>query len=99
MNHRRFVLAAALAVVAHGAPGGLHSNDSLDMGSDLGSPVPLDYFDQYSSRFNGTIDRVRGKYTKQLRRSVLGISRLVWRRVDGRMTLPGNSAHTGVRAG
>ena len=40
------------------------SNDCLDIGSDLGSPVSLDYFDQAPFAFNGTIEKVHVQYTK-----------------------------------
>ena len=31
------------------------ANDCLDFGSDLGSPVSLDYFDEAPFEFNGTL--------------------------------------------
>jgi hypothetical protein len=58
------------AVVAQGQvplTAGYHftSNDCLDIGSDLGSPVSLDYFDQAPFAFNGTIGTTRITYPKK----------------------------------
>jgi hypothetical protein len=41
------------------------SNDCLDLGSDLGSPVSLDYFDQAPFAFNGTIGTTTIAYAKK----------------------------------
>ena len=38
------------------------ANDCLDIGTDLGSPVSLDYFDKAPFAFNGRIDEVKVKY-------------------------------------
>lgn len=38
------------------------ANDCLDIGTDLGSPVSLDYFDRAPFAFNGKIDEVKVKY-------------------------------------
>ena len=38
------------------------ANDCLDIGTDLGSPVSLDYFDKAPFKFNGTIEKVRVEY-------------------------------------
>jgi arylsulfatase len=38
------------------------ANDCLDFGSDLGSPVSLDYFDQAPFAFNGNIGTTRIAY-------------------------------------
>jgi len=46
------------------APVGFTANDCLDIGTDLGSPVSVDYFDRAPFEFNGTIDEVRVKYTQ-----------------------------------
>jgi arylsulfatase len=56
-------------VVAEGkvpvsVPMAFTANDCLDIGSDLGSPVSLDYFDQAPFRFNGTIMSTKVKYLK-----------------------------------
>ncbi len=40
------------------------ANDCLDIGTDLGSPVSLDYYDKAPFKFNGTIEKVHVKYTK-----------------------------------
>ena len=40
------------------------TNDCLDLGSDLGSPVSLDYFDQAPFKFNGTIGVTKIVYSK-----------------------------------
>ena len=55
------------AVVAKGqvpisAPLLFTANDCLDIGTDLGSPVSLDYFDKAPFAFNGRIDEVKVKY-------------------------------------
>jgi hypothetical protein len=46
------------------APLGFTANDCLDIGTDLGSPVSIDYFDRAPFKFNGTIDRVHVKYVE-----------------------------------
>jgi hypothetical protein len=38
------------------------ANDCLDIGTDLGSPVSLDYYDKAPFTFNGKIAQVRVKY-------------------------------------
>jgi arylsulfatase len=38
------------------------ANDCLDIGTCLGSPVSLDYYDRAPFRFNGTIDTVTVRY-------------------------------------
>jgi hypothetical protein len=38
------------------------ANDCLDIGTDLGSPVSLDYFDKAPFKFNGKIEKVHVKY-------------------------------------
>jgi len=44
------------------APLGFTANDCLDIGTDLGSPVSIDYFDKAPFKFNGTIGSVNVKY-------------------------------------
>jgi arylsulfatase len=44
------------------APLAFTANDCLDFGSDLGSPVSLDYFDHAPFKFNGTIGTSTIKY-------------------------------------
>jgi hypothetical protein len=44
------------------APVAFTANDCLDIGTDLGSPVSLDYFDKAPFAFNGKIDDVRVQY-------------------------------------
>ena len=39
------------------------ANDCLDVGTCLGSPVSLDYYDRAPFPFNGTIDRMAVEYT------------------------------------
>jgi arylsulfatase A-like enzyme len=46
------------------APLAFTANDCLDFGSDLGSPVSLDYFDQAPFKFNGTLGKSTIKYGK-----------------------------------
>ena len=41
------------------------TNDCLDLGSDLGSPVSLDYFDLAPFKFNGTIGTTKISYPKK----------------------------------
>jgi len=38
------------------------ANDCLDIGTDLGSPVSLDYYDKAPFKFNGKIELVKVKY-------------------------------------
>jgi arylsulfatase len=40
------------------------ANDCLDIGTDLGSPVSIDYYDHAPFKFNGEIAEVRVKYTE-----------------------------------
>ena len=40
------------------------ANDCLDIGTDLGSPVSLAYYDKAPFTFNGTIEQVQMKYTR-----------------------------------
>jgi hypothetical protein len=44
------------------APLAFTANDCLDIGTDLGSPVSLDYYDEAPFKFNGKIEQVRVKY-------------------------------------
>jgi arylsulfatase len=46
------------------APMTFTANDCLDFGSDLGSPVSLDYFDAAPFKFNGTLRTSTIKYVK-----------------------------------
>ena len=46
------------------APLAFTANDCLDFGSDLGSPVSLDYFDAAPFKFNGTLGTSTVKYIK-----------------------------------
>ncbi len=41
------------------------ANDCLDLGSDLGSPVSLDYYDQAPFAFNGSIGTTKIAYSKK----------------------------------
>ena len=41
------------------------SNDTFDIGSDVGSPVSLDYFDKAPFAFNGTIGTTKISYLKK----------------------------------
>ncbi|MGO9872273.1 MAG: arylsulfatase [Acidimicrobiia bacterium] len=49
--------------VPFSAPLLFSANDCLDIGTALGSPVSMDYYDRAPFKFNGTIDRVTVKYT------------------------------------
>ena len=40
------------------------ANDCLDIGTDLGSPVSLDYYNKAPFKFSGTIEKVHVKYAK-----------------------------------
>jgi len=53
---------AAKGKVPVSAPLLFTANDCLDIGTDLGSPVSLDYFDQAPFKFNGKIEQVHVKY-------------------------------------
>lgn len=52
----------ASGVVPVSAPLLFTANDCLDIGTDLGSPVWLDYFDKAPFAFNGKIAEVKVKY-------------------------------------
>jgi len=57
-------------VVAEGqvpvsAPLTFTANDCFDIGTDLGSPVSVDYYDEAPFPFNGTIHEVHVKYTEE----------------------------------
>jgi arylsulfatase len=53
----------ASGVVPVSAPLLFTANDCLDIGTDLGSPVSVDYFDAAPFKFNGTIEQAHVKYT------------------------------------
>ena len=53
----------ASGVVPVSAPLLFTANDCLDIGTDLGSPVALEYFDAAPFKFNGTLDLVHEKDT------------------------------------
>jgi arylsulfatase A-like enzyme len=53
---------AAKVHVPISAPLAFTANDCLDIGTDLGSPVALDYFDKAPFAFNGKIAEVKVKY-------------------------------------
>jgi arylsulfatase len=55
----------ASGVVPVSAPLGFTANDCLDIGTDLGSPVSVDYYDKAPFKFNGKITRVHVKYVNQ----------------------------------
>jgi arylsulfatase len=55
---------AAKGTVPVSAPLLFTANDCLDIGTCLGSPVSLDYYDKAPFPFNGTIERVHVAYTK-----------------------------------
>ena len=52
----------AVGKVPVSAPLLFTANDCFDIGTDLGSPVSLDYFDKAPFKFNGAIDHVHVKY-------------------------------------
>jgi len=54
----------ATGQVPSAAPFAFTANDCLDIGSDLGSPVSLDYFDAAPFVFNGAINTTTVKYVK-----------------------------------
>jgi arylsulfatase A-like enzyme len=54
---------AAKGTVPVSAPLLFTANDCLDIGTCLGSPVSLDYYDKAPFPFTGTIDRVHVKYS------------------------------------
>lgn len=56
--------AVASGTVPTTAPFAFTANDCLDIGSDLGSPVSLDYFDDAPFRFNGTLGTSTIKYVE-----------------------------------
>ncbi len=54
----------AKGTVPRSAPLAFTANDCLDIGTDLGSPVSVDYFDRAPFPFNGTIREVKMRYVK-----------------------------------
>jgi hypothetical protein len=52
----------AKGTVPVSAPLMFTANDCLDIGTDLGSPVSVDYYDQAPFPFTGKIDRVHVEY-------------------------------------
>ncbi len=44
--------------VVRAVPGAFSANETFDVGTDLGSPVSLDYFDRAPFPFNGKIEKV-----------------------------------------
>jgi arylsulfatase len=57
-------LTFAPGVVPVSAPLLFTANDCLDIGTDLGSPVSLDYFDKAPFKFSGNIEKVHVKYVR-----------------------------------
>ena len=55
---------AASGVVPVSAPLLFTANDCLDIGTDLGSPVSVDYYDKAPFKFNGKIESTHVKYIK-----------------------------------
>lgn len=51
-------------IVPVSAPLLFTANDCLDIGTDLGSPVSLDYFDKAPFAFNGKVETVHVQYTE-----------------------------------
>ena len=54
----------ASGVVPVSAPLGFTANDCLDFGTDLGSPVGLEYYSQAPFKFTGTIEQAHVEYSK-----------------------------------
>lgn len=54
----------ASGIVPISAPLLFTANDCLDIGTDLGSPVSLDYYDKAPFKFDGTIETVHVQYTE-----------------------------------
>lgn len=50
---------AARTTVARTVPAAFTASETFDVGTDLGSPVSLDYFDRRPFAFDGTIDSVK----------------------------------------
>jgi hypothetical protein len=44
--------------VVRTVPGAFSASETFDIGTDLGSPVSLDYFDRAPFPFNGKIEKV-----------------------------------------
>jgi hypothetical protein len=55
----------ATGIVPITAPLAFTANDCLDFGSDLGSPVSLEYFDKAPFKFNGAITTTKIAYPKK----------------------------------
>ena len=56
------IMLAVARALGETAPLLFTANDCLDIGTDLGSPVGLDYFDKAPFAFNGKIAEVKVKY-------------------------------------
>lgn len=56
--------AVASGIVPISAPLLFTANDCLDIGTDLGSPVSLDYYDKAPFTFDGKIETVHVQYTE-----------------------------------
>jgi arylsulfatase len=54
----------ASGLVPMSAPLGFTANDGLDFGTDIGSPVGIEYYDRAPFPFNGTIEQARVGYTE-----------------------------------
>ena len=53
--------------VERSVPAVFTASETFDVGTDLGSPVALDYFDRAPFAFNGTINRLKILYTDEKR--------------------------------
>ena len=51
--------------VERSVPAGFTASETFDAGKDLGSPIPLDYYDRAPFAFNGTINRIHIRYTNE----------------------------------
>ncbi|UCF65376.1 MAG: sulfatase-like hydrolase/transferase, partial [bacterium] len=48
--------------IERSVPGAFTASETFDIGTDLGSPVALDYYDRAPFKFNGKINRINIKY-------------------------------------
>jgi arylsulfatase len=65
MNANRTLLTAICGLIPAGFGVPDTSNATFDIGTDLDSPVALDYFDQAPFAFNGAIGTTTIKYLKK----------------------------------
>jgi hypothetical protein len=62
LDDDRNILTSISIALETDAPLLFTANDCLDIGTDIGSPVSLDYYDKAPFEFNGKIEQAQVKY-------------------------------------